>query len=155
MMVEPEHHPILLVEDSPDDQLLIRRAFRKANLLNPLHVVGDGDAAVAYLAGEGAYADRAAHPLPAIVLLDLKLPRRSGLEVLSWIRARPEVRRTPVVVLTSSRDGDDVARAYELGANSYLVKPVAFDGLMEMVKSLGVYWMVMTELPGPVPPAAS
>jgi CheY-like chemotaxis protein len=140
-------HPILLIEDSPDDQVLIRRAFRKANLLNPLHVAEDGDVAVAYLGGEAGYADRTAHPLPAIVLLDLKLPRRSGLEVLAWIRAQPVIGSTPVVVLTSSRESADVKRAYELGANSYLVKPVEFDGLLEMVKSLRVYWMVLSVLP--------
>lgn len=149
MRTDPNMHPILLVEDSPDDQTLIRRAFRKANLLNPLHVAEDGDMAVAYLGGETGYADRTAHPLPAIVLLDLKLPRRSGLEVLAWIRAQPVIGSTPVVVLTSSRESADVARAYELGANSYLVKPVEFDGLLEMVKSVGVYWMVMSVLPGP------
>ena len=149
MTMDPQLHPILLVEDSPDDQLLIRRAFRKAHLLNPLNVAEDGDEAVAYLARTAGYADRAAHPLPSIVLLDLKLPRRSGLEVLAWVRAQPLLRRTPVVVLTSSREDADVARAYELGANSYLVKPVAFDGLLEMVKTLGVYWMVMSVLPGP------
>ena len=144
-MTHPKEYPILLVEDSEDDQLLIRRAFAKAKLANPLHVVDDGDKAVAYLAGEGPYADRAAHPLPTIILLDLKLPRRSGHEVLEWLRARPDLRRIPVVILTSSTESADVRRAYDLGANSYLVKPVAFEGLMEMVRTVGVYWMVMNE----------
>jgi CheY-like chemotaxis protein len=146
-MMRPDDYPILLVEDSEDDQLLIRRAFAKAKLSNPLHVVDDGDKAVAYLAGEGAYADRAAHPLPTLLLLDLKLPRRSGHEVLAWLRADPALRRLPVVILTSSAESADVKRAYDLGANSYLVKPVEFEGLLEMVRNLGVYWFVMNELP--------
>lgn len=140
--------PILLVEDDPNDQLLIRRAFGKAKLVNPLRVVSDGDAAVAYLGGEGAYADRQAHPLPSLMLLDLKLPRRSGLEVLAWLRAQPApLGRTPVVVLTSSREHDDVGRAYDLGANSYLVKPVDFEGLFEMIRTAGLYWTVLNEGP--------
>ena len=92
-------------------------------------------------------ADREAHPLPTIILLDLKLPRRSGHEVLAWLRARPDLPRIPVVILTSSGESADVRRAYELGANSYLVKPVAFEGLMEMVRTLGVYWMLLNEFP--------
>jgi CheY-like chemotaxis protein len=144
--------PILLVEDNEDDILFVRRAFRHAKLSNPLHVAEDGDAAVAYLAGEGEFADRARHPLPTLILLDLKLPRRSGLEVLQWLRAQPGLGRTPVVMLTSSRQGADVNRAYDLGANGYLVKPVDFDGLLEMVRTIGVYWMVMSELPSPEEP---
>jgi CheY-like chemotaxis protein len=140
--------PILLVEDNVDEQLLIRRAFAKARLSNPLHVVGDGDAAVSYLAGEGGYADRTQHPLPCLVLLDLKLPRRSGHEVLEWKRGQAgHVARIPVVVLTSSRESADVNRAYDLGANSYLTKPVAFEGLLEMVKGLGLYWVVLNQRP--------
>ncbi|HEV7367855.1 response regulator [Arenibaculum sp.] len=143
-----EPKPILLVEDDPDDQLLIRRAFTKARLLNPLRVVGDGDAAVDYLSGAEGYADRHANPLPALLLLDLKLPRRSGLEVLEWLRSRPApMGRTPVVVLTSSKESADVDRAYELGANSYLVKPVDFDGLLDMIKTAGLYWTVLNEGP--------
>ncbi|WP_225889775.1 response regulator [Indioceanicola profundi] len=135
--------PILLVEDDPNDQLLIRRAFGKAKLMNPLSVVGDGDEAVAYLSGMGGNAGP-----PALIMLDLKLPRRSGLEVLEWLRAQPApLGRTPVVVLTSSRENHDVARAYELGANSYLVKPVDFDGLLEMIKTAGLYWTVLNEGP--------
>ncbi len=140
--------PILLVEDNVDEQMLIRRAFSKARLSNPLHVVSDGDAAVSYLAGEGAYADRVRHPLPCLVLLDLKLPRRSGHEVLEWKRGQAgHVARIPVVVLTSSRESADVNRAYDLGANSYLTKPVAFEGLLEMVKGLGLYWVVLNQRP--------
>ena len=141
------HQLILLVEDNPDDQLLIRRAFTKANLPNPIRVVGDGDTAIAYLGGEGEYADRSTHSLPALVLLDIKLPRRSGLEVLAWMSEQTRLARIPVVMLTSSRESEDINRAYDLGANSYLVKPVDFEGLMAMVKQLGVYWTIMNEAP--------
>jgi len=145
--MDPSNLPILLVEDDPNDQVLIRRAFAKAKLMNPLHIVDDGDAAVAYLSGEGVFADRAAHPLPTLVLLDLKLPRRSGLEVLEWLRRNPQIRRIPVVVLTSSQDSADIDRAYDLGANSYLVKPVDFDGLLALLRTVGLYWIVMNQNP--------
>ncbi len=138
---------ILLVEDDPNDVLLIQRAFRKARLVNPLQVVRDGEEAIAYLGGEGAYADREQYPLPALVLLDLKLPRRSGFEVLQWIRQHAGLKRVPVVVLTSSRNGPDINQAYELGANSYLVKPVGFEGLVDLLKAVHLYWMVLSEKP--------
>lgn len=138
---------LLLVEDDPNDVMLFRRAKDKSNLANPLQVVEDGEAAIAYLSGQGTYADRNRYPLPALVLLDLKLPRKSGLEVLAWLRQQPGLRRLPVVVLTSSRESLDVGRAYDLGANSYLVKPVAFDSLLEMVKALGLYWLIFNEKP--------
>jgi CheY-like chemotaxis protein len=138
---------ILMVEDRPADVLLIRRAFGKANIRNPLQVIGNGEDAIAYLAGTGAFTDRDASPLPCLILLDLKLPRKSGLEVLSWLRAQPELKRLPVIVLTSSKETSDVNRAYELGANSYLVKPVMFDTLLEMITTLGLYWLTMNESP--------
>jgi CheY-like chemotaxis protein len=138
---------ILLVEDDTNDVILIRRAFAKAEIKNPVYTVEDGDAAVAYLAGEGAYADRNDHPLPGVVLLDLKLPRRSGLEVLEWVRQSPTLRRLPIVVLTSSRESADVNRAYDLGANSYLVKPVGFDALTDLVRILQGYWVEWNEKP--------
>jgi CheY-like chemotaxis protein len=138
---------ILLVEDDANDVILIRRAFAKAEIKNPVYTVEDGDAAVAYLAGEGTYADRDDHPLPGVVLLDLKLPRRSGLEVLEWVRQSPTLRRLPIVVLTSSRESADVNRAYDLGANSYLVKPVGFDALTDLVRILQGYWVGWNERP--------
>jgi CheY-like chemotaxis protein len=131
---------------------MVTRAFRKAGLPNPVRVLRDGDAAVAYLAGDGEYADRAAHPLPAFVLLDLKLPRRSGLEVLAWLKGRPGLRRLPVAVLTASRESPDVARAYDLGANSYLVKPAEPGPLLDMVRTLGAYWAGINEPPETDPP---
>jgi CheY-like chemotaxis protein len=139
--------PILLVEDSPDDALLIQRAFRKANLANPVQLVRDGEEAVAYLSGAAPYDDRGRFPLPVFMLLDLKLPRRSGLEVLAWLRQESAVRRLPVVVLTSSRESVDVNRAYDLGVNSYLTKPVGFEALIEMVKNVNLYWLVLNESP--------
>lgn len=138
---------LLLVEDDANDVMLFRRAKDKSNLANPLQVVEDGEAAVAYLSGQGQYADRNRYPLPTLMLLDLKLPRKSGLEVLAWLREQPGLLRLPVVVLTSSKESVDVGQAYDLGANSYLVKPVAFDKLLEMVKALGLYWLILNEKP--------
>ena len=132
---------ILLVEDNPDDAELLEHAFKKADITNPLLAVADGDAAVDYIGGTGIYADRMRHPLPELILLDLKLPRRSGFEVLGFIRGQEATRHTPVVVLTSSSQHGDIQRAYEAGANSYLVKPVGRDALLEMVRSLKAYWI--------------
>lgn len=142
----------LLVEDNADDVLLIQRAYRKANLPGPTQALTNGQQAIEYLAGSGAYADRTRFPLPSVILLDLKLPRTSGLEVLAWMRQptqHPDIRRIPVVVLTSSRERADVNAAYDRGANSYLVKPVRFDALLEMVRAVDRYWANFNELPTP------
>jgi CheY-like chemotaxis protein len=139
--------PILLAEDEQNDVFLIKRAFQKAQLLNPVRVVSDGQEAISYLRGDGQYADREHFPLPTLVLLDLKMPRMGGFDVISWVRQQPGLKRLPLVVLTSSKDGPDINRAYELGANTYLVKPVEFDGLVEMMKNLSLYWFVMAEKP--------
>lgn len=136
---------ILLVEDNIDDALLLRRAFAKAGIGNAIVHVEDGDGALGYLDGSGDYADRERHPLPCLILLDLKLPRRSGLEVLAWVRAQPGLKRLPVVVLTSSQQSSDINRAYDLGANSYLVKPVGFDTLLEMAHALNLYWFLFNK----------
>lgn len=138
---------ILHVEDDPNDILLVQRAFRKANLPLILESVQDGDRAVAFLSGTEGFDDRDRFPLPVLVLLDLKIPRRSGLEVLAWIREQPSLKRLPVTVLTSSRHEKDINQAYELGANSYLVKPVGFDALTEMVKLINSYWLTLNERP--------
>lgn len=138
---------ILLVEDDPNDVLLIQRAFRKANVKNHLLVVEDVEAAVLYLSGKEHYQDRDRYPLPRLMLLDLKLPRKSGFEVLTWLRQQPDLNRLPVVVLASSTENGDIKQAYNLGANSYLVKPVAFDVLLEMVKTLNLYWLLFNEKP--------
>lgn len=138
---------ILLVEDNPKDVFLVQRAFRKAEIAAPLQVVSDGDAAIQYLSGEDPYSDRTVHPLPVFVLLDLKLPRRSGAEVLSWIRQQTDLRRLPVVILTSSREYADVNRIYDLGANAYIVKPPDFDQLVELLKTLNLHWITYNEKP--------
>jgi len=137
---------ILLVEDNTDDAELFAYAFDKLAIPNPLVIVSDGDAAVDYLGGTGAYGDRLRHPLPALILLDLKLPRRSGFEVLRFLRGQDATRHTPVVVLTSSNQPEDIRRAYDGGANSYLVKPVGRDSLMAMVRALELYWMNLNEV---------
>jgi len=142
-----DSYPILLVEDSLNDVTLIQRAFRKANITVPLHVVNDGDAAVQYLQGDGDYSDRTQHPLPILILLDLKLPRRSGSEVLAWLRQQPILRRIPVVVLTASREYADVNRIYDLGVNAYIVKPVRFDALVEIIQTLNLHWLILNEKP--------
>jgi CheY-like chemotaxis protein len=137
---------VLLVEDEEDDAELIARAFRRAGIANPLERAVDGDAAVARLG------DPVRLP-PALVLLDLKLPRRSGFEVLEWLRAGgggEAVRRVPVVVLTSSDQERDVRRAYDLGANSYLVKPVGAPALLEMARNLDGYWLRLNRAANPV-----
>lgn len=142
-----EHEIILLVEDNPKDVLLIQRAFRKANLSVPLQVVGDGEAAVQYLSGQEPYGDRNCYPLPVLILLDLKLPRKSGTEVLAWLQQQPVLKRLPVVVLTSSKEYADINNVYDLGANAYMVKPVAFDNLVDIVKTLNMHWLIFNEKP--------
>jgi CheY-like chemotaxis protein len=132
---------VLLVEDDEDDAELIGYAFAKAGIANPLVRVADGDSAVDYVEGRGRYADRTRHPVPALILLDLKLPRRSGFEVLESVRANEPTRHTPVVVLTSSGQQADIERAYALCANSYLVKPVNREQLLAMVSTLDAYWI--------------
>jgi CheY-like chemotaxis protein len=149
MMINHTRLNILLVEDDADDVLLIQRAFRKAQIINPIQTVINGDAAVDYLAGQGAYTDRGRYPLPVLILLDLKLPRRSGLEVLEWLKRQPMIKRTPVVVLTSSAEVSDLNRAYDLGANSYLIKPVTFEALVAIIKTVNLYWLVTNEAPAP------
>jgi DNA-binding response OmpR family regulator len=139
---------VLLVEDDPNDVLLMQRAFRKAQIEATLHVVPDGEIATHYILGTNDFANRLAHPLPCLVLLDLKLPRKSGLEVLAIVREQSSsLKRLPVVMMTSSRQAMDINRAYDLGANSYLVKPGGFDALLEMIKTLSQYWFVYNQCP--------
>ena len=140
------HSAILLVEDDETDILLLRRAFRKARIANPLVEVRDGQAAIQYLAGEGAYSDRAQYPLPFLLLLDLRLPKLSGFEVLAWIRDQPELASMITVVLTTSDHVRDVTKAHDLGANSYLVKPGNFDELVEMVKRIEGHWLMLDQV---------
>jgi CheY-like chemotaxis protein len=132
---------ILLVEDNEDDVFLMKRALTKAAVINPLYVAEDGQAALDYLEGVGEFGDRSRFPLPAIVLLDLKLPLKSGHEVLAWIRQQEKFKSLVVVVLTSSAEPGDLTKSYELGANSYLVKPPAPAQLEDLVKALKCYWL--------------
>jgi CheY-like chemotaxis protein len=147
-------HPLLLAEDDENDVFFMQRAFKQAKIANPLLRVKDGEEAIAYLQGEGAFADRKEFPLPCLILLDLKMPRRNGFEVISWVRSQPVLKRLPIVVLTSSKEDPDINRAYELGASTYLVKPVKFEGLVEMMKALHMYWLMLAETPS-VEPAVS
>jgi two-component system, response regulator len=138
---------ILLVEDNPSDIDLTKRALSKGRIANELVVVEDGQEALDYLFGTGDYAGRAGMPSLAVILLDLKLPRIDGFEVLRRIRADERTKRLPVVILTSSREEQDVARSYDGGANSYIRKPVDFSQFAEAIDSLGLYWLVLNEAP--------
>ena len=138
---------ILLVEDNPDDQELTRLAFAKHNLQNDLVIANDGVEALEYLVGSGAQNDPDPRLLPAVVVLDLKLPRVDGLEVLRRIRAHPVTRTLPVVVLTSSQEDQDVAASYSSGVNSYIRKPVNFVEFVEAVRQLGLYWLMLNVIP--------
>ncbi len=138
---------ILLAEDDPNDVLSVQRAFQRNYVANPVQVVRDGEEALAYLSGQAPFADRERHPLPVLMLMDLKMPRKSGLEVLEWVRRQPGLKRLPIIVLTSSNQSPDINRAYELGANSYLVKPAGFDSLLDLVKNLDMYWLILNEKP--------
>lgn len=138
---------ILLAEDNPDDAALALRAFKKNNILNEVNVISDGQAALDLLFARGASSGMASEPLPELVLLDLKLPKVDGLEVLRQIRANSRTRLLPVVILTSSREERDLVAGYSLGANSYIQKPVDFNQFAEAVRQLGVYWLVLNAPP--------
>ena len=142
---------ILLVEDNPDDQALTQRALRKNNITNEVVVTRDGVEALDYLFGTGTHAGRDTHEQPALVLLDLKLPKVDGLEVLRRLRGDPRTRLLPVVILTSSKEDRDLVSGYSLGANSYVRKPVDFTEFMEAVRQLGLYWLLLNEPPPPGP----
>jgi len=128
--------PVLYAEDEDNDAYLMQRAFTKAGVSNPLQVVVDGDEAIQYLSGTGQFSDRTRYPLPCLLLLDLNLPRQSGLEVLEWVRSQPSLQSMPVVILTSSSQDRDIGSAYSLGANGYLVKPPSSEKLIELVTGL-------------------
>lgn len=134
---------ILIVEDNPDDLELTLYALREHNVANRLHVARDGAEALDFLFAEGAFSGRDMTAQPVVILLDLKLPKVSGLEVLERVKADPRTATIPVVVLTSSREQPDIARAYELGANSYIVKPVDFEQFTDSIRELGLYWLVL------------
>ena len=138
---------ILLVEDNPDDEALTMRAFQRNNIRNPVVCVRDGQEALDWLFAQGAHAGRDAGSSPSVVLLDLKLPKVDGLEVLRQVREHPATKLTPIVILTSSREERDRLEGYSLGANSYIQKPVDFEQFVEAIRQLGLYWLVLNEPP--------
>jgi CheY-like chemotaxis protein len=138
---------ILHVEDDPNDALLFQHACRKAGVGFEVQAVNDGDDAIAYLRGTRNFSNRKNHPLPQLILLDLKMPRLSGFDVLTWLRNERPFEKTPVIVLTSSNHETDIKRAYDLGANSYLVKPVGFEALVEVARTIQTYWATLNQLP--------
>jgi CheY-like chemotaxis protein len=138
---------ILLIDDSENDTILMRRAFIKSRLLNPLLAVASGEEAIAYLSGTGKYANRAEYPLPGLVLLDIKMNGMDGFDVLRWIRSQPGLKTLRVVMLTSSNEMRDVNLAYQLGANSFLIKPMDFERFVEISQALSGYWLWMDKAP--------
>jgi CheY-like chemotaxis protein len=146
-MPQPALKNILLVEDNEQDELLTIRALKKNNIYNEVVVCRDGAEALEYLFGKGKYEGRDVTQLPQVVLLDLKLPKIDGLEVLKQLRADPRTRRLPVVILTTSKEDQDVSKGYDLGANSYVRKPVDFTEFSDAVKNLGLYWLLLNESP--------
>lgn len=146
-MDESEEKFILLVEDNPDDEALALRAFKRAHIRNTIICAHDGVEAVDFLLGQRAYSGRNIEHLPQLVLLDLNMPRMNGLEVLKIIRATPHTHRLPVVILTTSNEDQDLLQSYDLGANSYVRKPVDYDQFAAAVSQLGLYWLVLNELP--------
>jgi CheY-like chemotaxis protein len=143
----PERALILIVDDSDDDITVVRKAFQKAYIPNPIYAVKCGEEAIAYFKGEGRYSNRDEYPLPDLLLLDLKMPGIDGFEVLRWIRQQPTLSATRVVVLTGSDHIRDVNQAYQLGTNSFMVKPGDFENYIELGKSLGKYWLHQSKAP--------
>jgi len=139
--MDQQSFTVLLVEDDLNDIILVKRAFKMARIKNPLQIVTDGQEAISYLRGDGKYADRSAHPLPKLIVMDIRMPRRSGFEVLEWVKdcSKP-LHRIPVVIVSSSEDPADINRAYELGANAYMVKPVQFRAVEHLFESITHYW---------------
>lgn len=136
---------ILLADDDPDDRLMVREAFEENHLLNPLVAVEDGEELMDYLYARGKFANVAVRP--NLILLDLNMPRKNGIEALREIKSDPSLRTIPVIVLTTSKAEEDILRTYDLGVNSFIVKPVTFDSLVDLVKQLGKYWFQLVELP--------
>lgn len=137
---------ILMADDDEDDRLLTRDALVESRVANDLRFVEDGEELMDYLQRRGPYADPANSPRPGLILLDLNMPRKDGREALREIKADPELRRIPVVILTTSKAEEDIYRSYDVGANSYITKPVTFDGLIELMRTLGRYWVEFVEI---------
>ncbi|EMJ95040.1 response regulator [Leptospira alstonii] len=138
---------ILVAEDDPDDRLLMKDGFRENNLVNPLHFVKDGEELFEFLQNKGEYSDILKYPRPGFILLDLNMPRMDGREVLKTIKSSAEFKKIPVIVLTTSREEEDMFQTYDLGANSFIRKPVEFGAFMETIRTLGKYWLEIVELP--------
>jgi CheY-like chemotaxis protein len=136
-----------MAEDDDDDRLLTRDALAECRLANDLHFVEDGEELMDYLCHRGQYADLNSSPVPGLILLDLNMPKKDGREALKEIKAIPELRHIPIVILTTSKAEEDIFRSYDLGANSYITKPVTFESLVEVMKTLGRYWFEIVELP--------
>lgn len=142
---------ILMADDDPDDRELAQAALRESRLANELHFVEDGEQLLAYLRNQPPYEDAARHPQPGLILLDLNMPKMDGREALAAIKGDPGLRHLPVVVLTTSRAEEDILRSYDLGVNSFISKPVTFDGLVQVMRVLGRYWFEIVELPNHKP----
>ena len=140
-------YPVLYVEDNADDVLLLRHAFKRADILDPVQFAQDGQEAIDYLAGAEKFSDRQKYPMPRLVLLDLKLPRKTGIQVLQWIREQPALRKLPVIILSASAQESDVGRCYELGANAFLVKPSSIDTLGDMCRAIQHFWLSYNVFP--------
>lgn len=138
---------ILMADDDPDDLLLAREAFEESRLGNDLRTVMDGEELLDYLLRRGKYTDAAEAPMPGLILLDLNMPKMDGREALREIKSHPTLRRIPVVVLTTSKAEEDILRTYDIGANSFITKPVTFDALVELLRDLGEYWFSIVALP--------
>lgn len=138
---------ILMADDDPDDRMLTRDAFEESRLLNQFETVEDGEELMDYLYSRGKYSGAAARPKPGLILLDLNMPRKDGREVLREIKDNSGLRRIPVVVLTTSKAEEDIIRSYDLGVNSFIVKPVTFEGMVDVLKTLGKYWFEIVALP--------
>jgi CheY-like chemotaxis protein len=149
MTISMEFKPVtvLLVEDDLNDIFLVKRSFKLARIDNPLQVVTDGQEAMDYLRGAGRYADRETHPLPKLIVMDIRMPRKSGFEVLEWVKRDRLLHRIPVVIVTSSENPADINRAYELGANAYMVKPMDYREVEQLFHSITRYWGVQCAKP--------
>ena len=152
MKVEPHQSVVLLAEDREDDILIMRKAFARADFPGSLFVVRDGDEAIAYLRGDMPYGNRAEYPLPALLLLDLKMPRKGGFEVLGWIRQQPRLVALRVIVLTSSEASSDLDLAYELGAHSFLSKPSGFQDMLQLTHFIKGFWLQFNQTVHALPP---
>jgi len=138
---------ILLADDDADDRLLTRDAFQESRIRNVLETVEDGEELMDYLLHRGNYSGDGAKPHPSLILLDLNMPRKDGREALKEIKGNPNLRNIPIVVLTTSKAEEDILRTYDLGVNSFIIKPVTFDGMVDMIRTLGKYWFEIVELP--------